>query len=238
MKQVFTNTWAYSGIYVIRNIVNGKVYIGSSSNIQSRLHHHRKKLNKNQHDNPHLQNAWIFYGEDYFRFDVLEFVPIATLLVKEKEYIEKYKACDRNFGYNNVPNPLRHSPTPEMIEKIRIANTGKKRSDAIRLRMSIERTGFKHSNQTKEKCRLAGRKNTAPKSLKHKENIAKFYLKNCTYPNFHLISKEELLNLISKYDSLRKCSQEIHISYETLLRYCKKREIYNEWKRIQIQENT
>ena len=59
-----------SGIYLIINTINGKFYIGSSCDIPRRFRSHRKCLNKNTHDNIHLQNAWNKYGESNFSFEI------------------------------------------------------------------------------------------------------------------------------------------------------------------------
>lgn len=46
-----------AGIYQIRNIVNGKVYIGSAVNIERRWGMHKNRLKAGQHRNIHLQRA-------------------------------------------------------------------------------------------------------------------------------------------------------------------------------------
>jgi predicted GIY-YIG superfamily endonuclease len=45
------------GIYSIRNMVNNKLYIGSSTYVQKRLVEHRRCLKNNIHTNQHLQHA-------------------------------------------------------------------------------------------------------------------------------------------------------------------------------------
>ena len=47
-----------SGIYVIRNLKNDKVYVGSAKNFNKRKHTHFLLLNKNQHWNVKLQRAY------------------------------------------------------------------------------------------------------------------------------------------------------------------------------------
>jgi len=46
------------GIYQIRNLVNGKVYIGSSTNFENRWTRHKYGLNRINHENSRLKNAW------------------------------------------------------------------------------------------------------------------------------------------------------------------------------------
>ena len=40
-----------SGIYIIKNTINNKVYIGQSNNIQLRLNAHKRMLRNNIHGN-------------------------------------------------------------------------------------------------------------------------------------------------------------------------------------------
>lgn len=60
------------GIYMIRNVVNGKVYVGKSFDIEKRWANHRYELNKGIHVNNHLQSAWNKYGEGNFEFSIIE----------------------------------------------------------------------------------------------------------------------------------------------------------------------
>lgn len=45
------------GVYKIINTINGKIYIGSSKDIDRRWSEHVRALELNAHINPHLQNA-------------------------------------------------------------------------------------------------------------------------------------------------------------------------------------
>lgn len=89
------------GIYKITNIVNGKFYIGSSIDIKNRWHGHKYDLRKNIHCNDHLQSAWIKYGEENFKFEiVVEIKDIDMILPIEQLYIEMSKCYITEIGYN------------------------------------------------------------------------------------------------------------------------------------------
>lgn len=60
------------GIYKITNIKNNKVYIGESNNVEKRWEQHLLDLRENNHHNYKLQNDWNAFGEDFFKFEVLE----------------------------------------------------------------------------------------------------------------------------------------------------------------------
>ena len=75
-----------SGIYQIRNLVNGKIYVGSSINLHVRKLSHFNSLKRNDHANQHLQKAYNKYGLDKFVFEVLEYVEKDMLLEREQYY--------------------------------------------------------------------------------------------------------------------------------------------------------
>ena len=89
-----------SGIYEILNKINNKRYIGQSVHIRSRLLHHISMLNKNEHQNKHLQCSWNKYGEECFKFNVLEYCSIDELDNKEDYYIAKYQSNNNQYGFN------------------------------------------------------------------------------------------------------------------------------------------
>lgn len=60
-----------SGIYAIVNTVTGKLYIGSSKNIENRLAFHKKALSRGNHPNRHLQNSVNKHGISSFLFYVV-----------------------------------------------------------------------------------------------------------------------------------------------------------------------
>lgn len=88
-----------SGIYTIRNIQNGKLWVGQSTNIRQRRRSHWNELRAGI-DSPHLQAAWNKFGDDYFEFSTVELCPIERLNVRENYWIEFYGSYDRNHGYN------------------------------------------------------------------------------------------------------------------------------------------
>ncbi|AZD86502.1 hypothetical protein C4K14_3678 [Pseudomonas chlororaphis subsp. aureofaciens] len=60
-----------SGVYAIRNIRNGKVYIGSSVNLASRIKSHASRMKNGVGKNKYLQADWDSHGPDAFSVEVL-----------------------------------------------------------------------------------------------------------------------------------------------------------------------
>lgn len=118
-----------SGVYIFRNTISGKCYIGSTvMTLKKRMEHHLWHLRENKHKNNHFQSAWNKYGEDVFEYDILEVCDKKECLIKEQYYLDTVLFAQefingvsnkfRELGYNI--NPLA-TGTPslnkETIEK-------------------------------------------------------------------------------------------------------------------------
>ena len=88
------------GIYKIENLIDKKIYIGSSVNLRNREYKHFWMLNKNKHDNQHLQNSFNKFGENSFKFEILEECDEQSLIERENHYINQNKSNNQEFGYN------------------------------------------------------------------------------------------------------------------------------------------
>lgn len=88
------------GIYKIENLKNGKIYVGSSVNLESREYKHFWMLNRNEHDNEYLQHSYNKYGRDSFKFEIIEECDENLLIEKENHYIDIYKSNTLDYGYN------------------------------------------------------------------------------------------------------------------------------------------
>lgn len=87
-------------IYFIINQVNGKRYVGQTTNFSVRKSHHKRALEENRHHNIKLQNAWNKYGSENFIFQKITYEEITPEELSNKEiyYIKKYNSIDE--GYN------------------------------------------------------------------------------------------------------------------------------------------
>ena len=134
-----------SGLYVIRNTITNSIYIGSSSNIPSRIRRHRFDLNHKKHCSRYLQRSWDKYGGKSFIFNTILFCSIKDLLFYEKLFIDHFEP-----QFNTMKDPILQLHSKETKEKISRSKTGKKHSQK-----SIRKMKESH----KERCRKRREKN-------------------------------------------------------------------------------
>ena len=116
------------GIYIITCLTNGRVYIGQSKHIQKRWLEHKEELQKGNHGNNHLQNAWNKYGEKSFVFSILEECEEDKLTEREQFWIDFYGGINSKGTYNFREAGSRGSMSEE-TRKIMSENTKRLRQN-------------------------------------------------------------------------------------------------------------
>lgn len=96
-----------TGIYAIRNKIDGKMYIGKSSNMEKRIKNHIRLLKASERNekqtNRFLWNAVKLHGIDNFEFMFLESFEViddGSLADCEIKWMDYYNSCNRDCGYN------------------------------------------------------------------------------------------------------------------------------------------
>lgn len=92
------------GVYHIINTVNGKKYIGSTTDIEQRKKHHFTGLRSGNHRNPDLQKDYNAYGEQAFTIEIKEECDCTKEQLRklEQEHIDKH-------NFNNLYNRSMYS---------------------------------------------------------------------------------------------------------------------------------
>lgn len=89
-----------TGIYKITNQTNDKVYIGKSVDMFTRWRHHERELQRGKHCNVHLQKSWDKYGENSFKFEVVEVCDEKLLKDREMYWMGVFNSLKPEWGYN------------------------------------------------------------------------------------------------------------------------------------------
>ncbi len=97
------------GIFQIRNLINGKIFVGSSKNLQNFANRHKFQLKLGSHKNKDLQDDYIKYGGVNFVFEIIDHLPekedpaynyTRDLKVLEDMWLEKLQPYN-DKGYNS-----------------------------------------------------------------------------------------------------------------------------------------
>jgi len=160
-----------TGIYKIKNIINGRSYIGSAINFSRRMSQHVSSLNTNKHHSRYLQNSWNKHGEHNFVFGLIEQIEDPKELISREQYwMDTLKP-----EYNICPTAgsrLGSKSTAETRAKISNNNgrywLGKFIPDEVKKKMSESSKGCTHSEATKKKISKATRGENHPMyGMKH-----------------------------------------------------------------------
>jgi group I intron endonuclease len=140
-----------TGIYIIRNMENGKVYVGQSVDIENRKVNHFSKLRRGTHANLHLMSSCKQSGLSNFEFRILEETPENMLDIRECAWVEYYKSNQAQFGYNSETGGHANKHlSVEHRQKISAVLKGRIRSDEHKKNLSISNRGIKHGPFSKE----------------------------------------------------------------------------------------
>jgi group I intron endonuclease len=117
-----------TGVYCIRNVKNGKRYVGSTvMEFKKRWACHRSSLKNKVHKNGHLMRAWKKYGTGAFVFQILERCPPENCLEREQYWIDYYDAANGQVGYNLSPTAGSNLGT------VRSQDSRERSSDALKM---------------------------------------------------------------------------------------------------------
>ena len=177
------------GVYKIVNLITKDTYIGSTINIYNRYYSHWFLLKKLNHDNYKIREHSKLYGRESFIFEVIEYCDRNIMLEREQYYFDLIKPSYN--AWNNVYNAKGRSYSLEVLKKLQenapvitdkkdhrnklLAVWAKRKKDPNyreKYLKQLDRTGWKHSEQTKQL--FSKQRRGVKKSKQHCENIRKF----------------------------------------------------------------
>lgn len=148
-----------AGIYMIKNLLNGKMYIGQSWDVFVRWRTHKSAASRTD---SYLYNAIRKYGISSFSFSVIHEVDkiCSQDMLDDLEiaYISIHGSTDRTVGYNIKSGGSKGKLAQETKDKISQKARGRKPSEETREKMSRSGKGRIFTDEHKEKIGLASKK--------------------------------------------------------------------------------
>lgn len=194
------------GIYKIENLINGKIYIGKSVDIEKRFRTHiNDSFNKNKPEYNHLIHKAIRkYKVENFSFDIIEECDENELNSREMYWIHIYDCCvldGRNKGYN-MTRGGEGSSSIDIYKVYELWDEG----------LSVTEIADKlHNDQHAVSIRIKEYGNYTQEELnkRHYGLIAKSKQKEiCQY--------DLMGNFINQYNSVTEASEKTGIGYRTI----------------------
>jgi len=108
LKRKYKETEIPMGVYVIKNLINGNIFIGKNKNIQGRINRHKFELEHGFDEIKELQEDYNQHGLQNFSFEILDRLELKEdpaydykedLIVLEELWLEKLQPFGER-GYN------------------------------------------------------------------------------------------------------------------------------------------
>lgn len=238
-------------IYRITNKINGKIYIGKTTNVEKRWKRHISD-SKDKKRCFYFQNAIIKYGKDNFIIDVLENVDSEeTAFELEKKWVKILKTNKKQFGYNLTEGgdgffssffseerrekissiQKGKKLTEEHKKKISQSNIGKKLTEEQCLSISKSKIGENngmfertHSDETKQKMSEFQKNRVRRKLTEEEKNIISQKVKAVgKQPKISLETKNNVKQLYASGQfSKRQLSEKLGLKYNTVVKILRK----------------
>lgn len=159
-------------IYKITNTTNGKYYIGSAINYETRIKRHLNDLKVGRHHSSKLQRSYNKYGQESFIFEVIEIITsLEKLIESEQKWLDELKPYFNMTLIAGLNSHLGMKRSQITKDKIRDKLTGIIRSQETKNKISEAKLGIKINSE----ALINMNKDKIGKSLtkQHKDRIAK-----------------------------------------------------------------
>lgn len=193
-------------VYKITNLINNKCYIGKDSKgIDCRYKSHIRLLKRNKHSNTHLQKSWNKYGEENWKYTILENSSSVDVLNEMETYfIKEFCSNYADSGYNKTTGGEENIFSEESRRKISQNNSrywkNKKFTQEHREKLSNSKKGsiaWNKGKQLSDSHKKHLSENHADFSGKNHPFFGKHHTDESLFKQGLLKRKSELKSLVS-----------------------------------------
>ena len=200
-------------VYQHKNKINGKVYIG----ITSQNPEQRWRNGEGYKSSPHFYSAIQKYGWDNFEHNIL-FVELTKeqACLKEQELIKEFNSTNREYGYNSTSGGDIFVMNEETKQKISQAlmgnqnNLGHSCSEEKKKKISEAQKGREFTEEHKQKLSEAAKNRHVPCSEEKKQTLKEKSHKKPVYC--------EELNKV--FESVQECGRQLGIPATNITKLC------------------
>ena len=209
------------GIYIIKNNIDDRVYIGSSINLKKRFYAHINSLRNKNHHNTKLQNFVNKYGLNVLLFEIICNCSKHELIKLEQFYIDKFNAYIKGFNC---------SPTAGNILNFKMSNESKmKISKALKKHKRTEEhcKSLSNAQKNKPKLFLRGLKRT-PEQIK---NISQGQLNSKKAIEAKKKNRKPIIqftkngSFVKNWESIKQISEELKIDASNIVKVLKNKKL-------------
>ena len=201
-------------VYQHKNKINGKVYIGITS---QKLEQRWGSQGCNYKSSPHFYSAIQKYGWDNFEHNIL-FTELTKeqACLKEQELIKEYNSMNREFGYNSTSGGDIFTMNEETKQKISQAmmgnqnNLGHPCSEEKKKKISNAQKDREFTEEHKQKLSEAAKNRHVPCSEEKKQILKEKSHKKPVYC-------EELDKI---FESVQECGRQLGIPATNISKLC------------------
>lgn len=207
-------------VYQHKNKINGKIYIG----ITSQEPESRWGVNGcNYKSSPHFYSAIQKYGWDNFEHNILfKNLSKEEACLKEQELIKYYNSMNREYGYNSTSGGETFVMNKETKQKISQAMVGNKNGlnhpcpEEKKKKISEAQKGRTFSEEHKQKLSEAAKNRISPPCSEEKKKK----ISNSQYHN-KIKRKVYCEELNTIYESVQECSRQLDIPATNVSKVCR-----------------
>ena len=204
-------------VYQHKNKINGKVYIGITS---QKPEQRWGSQGCNYKSSPHFYSAILKYGWNNFEHNIL-FIGLSKeqACLKEQELIKNFNSMNREYGYNSTSGGdifVMNEETKQKISQAMVGNQnglGHPCSKEKKKKISEAQKGRKFTEEHKQKLSEAAKNRHVPCSEEKKQTLKEKSHKKPVYC-------EELDKI---FESVQECSRQLGIPATNITKLCKGR---------------
>lgn len=209
-----------TGIYKITNLINGKIYVGQSVNIEKRVKDHLS--DRRYGHSAEFDNDIERYGKDAFTYEILELCEKGELNKLERKYIKELRP-----QYNVVhPGGERDDAFRQKVSdgvKRWWAKLDKRTRKRLLGNLKGPMHGHKVSKATRDKLRAAnlGKKQSAETIEKRKASIRK---RHETIPQTNAGHRKKIgcEGFEKEFESVKSCAEHLGVDPSTVTKALKR----------------